>query len=96
MSQISLQTNKRANAGSIAPCQKVGADLFYLDGKDDLLVSDYYSNYPEVAQLSSTSALSVITLMKGFFARHGIPQCVVSENSPQYDSREFCNFAKQY
>lgn len=79
-----------------APWQKVGTDLFHLYGKDYLLVIDYYSNYPEVAQLSSTSAQSVITHMKGFFARHGIPQCVVSDNGPKYDCAEFCEFAKQY
>ncbi|XP_026050672.1 uncharacterized protein K02A2.6-like [Astatotilapia calliptera] len=79
-----------------APWQKVGTDLFHLDGKDYVLVIDYYSNYPEVAQLSSTSAQSVITHMKGFFARHGIPQCVISDNGPQYDCREFSDFAKQY
>uniref|UniRef100_A0A3B4WVJ3 Integrase catalytic domain-containing protein n=1 Tax=Seriola lalandi dorsalis TaxID=1841481 RepID=A0A3B4WVJ3_SERLL len=79
-----------------APWQKVGTDLFHLHGKDDLLGIDYYSNYPEVAQLSSTSAQSVITHMKGFFARHGIPQCVVSDNGPQYDCGEFSEFAKQY
>ncbi|XP_061129807.1 uncharacterized protein K02A2.6-like [Syngnathus typhle] len=79
-----------------APWQKVGTDLFHLHGKDYLLVIDYYSNYPEVAQLSSTSAQSVITHMKGFFARHGIPRCVVSDNGPQYDCGEFSEFAQVY
>uniref|UniRef100_A0A3B4TFD4 Uncharacterized protein n=1 Tax=Seriola dumerili TaxID=41447 RepID=A0A3B4TFD4_SERDU len=32
-----------------------------------------------VAQLSSTSAQSIIRHMKGFFARHGIPQCVFAK-----------------
>uniref|UniRef100_A0A8C6T2H6 Integrase catalytic domain-containing protein n=1 Tax=Neogobius melanostomus TaxID=47308 RepID=A0A8C6T2H6_9GOBI len=31
-----------------------------------------------------------------FFARHGIPQCVVSDNGPQYDCGEFKEFAKHY
>ncbi|XP_030587995.1 uncharacterized protein K02A2.6-like [Archocentrus centrarchus] len=79
-----------------APWQKVGTDLFHLHGKDYLLVVDYYSNYPEVAQLSSTSAQSVITHMKSFFSRHGIPHCVVSDNGPQFDCGEFRDFAVQY
>ncbi|KAK7933488.1 hypothetical protein WMY93_004384 [Mugilogobius chulae] len=69
-----------------APWEKVGTDLFHLHGKDYLLLIDYYSNYPEIAQLTSTTAQSVITHLKGFFARHGIPHCVVSDNGPQYDS----------
>ncbi|KAK7886282.1 hypothetical protein WMY93_025903 [Mugilogobius chulae] len=79
-----------------APWEKVGTDLFHLHGKDYLLLIDYYSNYPEIAQLTSTTAQSVITHLKGFFARHGIPHCVVSDNGPQYDSGEFKDFAKQY
>ena len=50
-----------------APWQMVGTDLFHLQCKDYLLVIDYYSNYPEVAQFSSTSAQSVITHMKVTF-----------------------------
>lgn len=38
-----------------APWQKVGTDLFNLNGKDYLLVIDYDSNFPEVVQFSSTS-----------------------------------------
>ena len=70
--------------------------MSHLHGKDYLLVMDYYSNYPEVAQLPRTSAQSVITHMKGFFARHGIPQCVISDNGSQYDCGELSEFAKQY
>lgn len=49
-----------------APWQKVATDLFHLHGEEYLLVIDYYSNYSEVLQLSSTSAQSVITHMKVF------------------------------
>ena len=51
-----------------APWQKVGTDLFNLHGKDYPLMIDYNSSYPEVAQLSSTSAQSVITHMNGFLS----------------------------
>lgn len=74
----------------------MGTDLFHLNDKDYLVVIDYYSNYPEIAQLSSTSADCVITHIKSFFARHGIPQSVVSDNGPQYNCREFRQFAEQY
>ena len=61
-----------------------------------LLVIDYFSRYIEVAKLSSESSANVITHMKSIFARHGIPQEVISDNGPQYSSREFAKFSKEY
>lgn len=78
------------------PWQKVGTDIFHLDGKNYLLVIDYLSNYPEMALLSNMSATCVITHMKSIFARHGIPQIVYSDNGPCYSCREFQLFAQEY
>ena len=44
---------------------------------------DYYSRFIEIAKLSSTSSSMVITHLKSIFARHGIPEVVVSDNGPQ-------------
>lgn len=66
------------------PWEKVGTDLFQLNGKDYLVVIDYYSNYPEVEQLHHTTSNYVIQCMKSIFARHGIPHIVQSDNGPQY------------
>ena len=41
--------------------QKVSADIFTLDGKDYLIVIDYYSHFPEMARLESKTASCVIT-----------------------------------
>ena len=34
--------------------------------------------------------------MKPLFARHGIPDVIISDNGPQYSSQEFQQFAKDY
>ena len=78
------------------PWQKIGTDLFYLDGKNYLLVIDYLSNYPEIALLPNMSASCVIKHMKSIFARHGIPQIVYSDNGPSYSCKEFQDFAQEY
>lgn len=78
------------------PWQKVGTDLFHLNGKNYLLVIDYYSNFPEIALLSSMTATCVITHLKSIFARHGICQTLQSDNGPCYNCKEFQNFAEEY
>ena len=78
------------------PWRKIGADLFTLFGKNFLVVVDYTSNYPEVAKLEDLSSTNTISHMKSIMARHGLPSVVVSDNGPQFSSREFTQFAKQY
>jgi hypothetical protein len=46
------------------PWQKVGADLFEFQGQQYLLVADYYSNYPFIRHLKSTTSAAVIVCMK--------------------------------
>ena len=55
------------------PWQKIGSDLFLLNGKTYLIAIDYFSRYPEVVTLSSVTSQSVITALKSLFARYGIP-----------------------
>ncbi|XP_064477447.1 uncharacterized protein K02A2.6-like [Ornithodoros turicata] len=78
------------------PWNKVGADLFYLNGSNYLLLVDYYSRYPEVLRLLSTSAKAVIQRMKEIFARYGIPQEVYSDSGPQFKCDEFFQFSRDY
>uniref|UniRef100_A0A3B1JHU7 Integrase catalytic domain-containing protein n=1 Tax=Astyanax mexicanus TaxID=7994 RepID=A0A3B1JHU7_ASTMX len=78
------------------PWQRVGTDLFHLEGKNYLLVIDYLSNYPEIALLSTMTAACVIKHLKSIFARHGIPQMVCSDNGPCFSCKEFQAFAEMY
>lgn len=38
----------------------------------------------------------VVRVLKNIFARHGVPSTLISENGPQYDSKEMKEFAKKY
>ena len=79
------------------PWEMVGSDLFMLNNENYLMVVDYYSRYPEVAHLGrDTSAQHVIDKMKEIFARHGIPDYLVSDNGPQYSSSLFTDFVRAY
>lgn len=79
-----------------SPWEQVALDLFHLDGQDFLLVVDYRSRYPEVISLRSTTADAVILATKSIFARHGIPDTVISDNEPQFACTAFQNFAEVY
>ena len=78
------------------PWQKVGTDLFLLNGATYIVIVDYFSRYPEVIKLASTTSQSVIAALKSTSVRHGILEIVVSDNGPQYCSQEFTEFAKAY
>lgn len=78
------------------PWQKVGTDLFEWRKESYLLIVDYYSRYIEVAKLKRTTAEEVIIHTKSIYARHGIPEIVVSDNGPQYSSEEYRKFAHAY
>ena len=75
------------------PWQKVGSDLFELNGSPYLLVVDYLSAFVEISKLSSTTSASIVNHMTSMFARHGVPEVVVTDNGPQYASDTFRRFA---
>lgn len=78
------------------PWQRVAMDLFELDGNNYLVIVDYYSRWIEVAHMKSTTTQAVIEVVKSIFSRFGIPEVVVSDNGPQFSSRDFLQFSKDY
>jgi len=79
------------------PWQKVATDLFQWKQSTFLLIVDYYSRFIEIARLSNApTAEEVVTHTKSIFARHGIPECVISDNGPQYTSGLYEEFSKCY
>ena len=61
-----------------------------------LIVVDYFSHYPEVIQLRSTTSQTVINSLKVKFARQGIPENLRTDNGPQFGSHGFAEFAMSY
>ena len=47
---------------------ELGADIFMLEGISYLLMVDYFSRYPEVIRLTSTTSSSIITGFKSAMA----------------------------
>jgi len=77
------------------PWQKLAADIMTLHGKDYLVITDYYSKYPEIALLEKKTAGCVIRHLKSIMARHGIPEQLCTDNVP-FNSTEFLQFTREW
>ncbi|UYV70333.1 K02A2.6-like [Cordylochernes scorpioides] len=71
-------------------------DLCQFEGKHFLVITDYYSCYPEFSRLDNLSAETVILHTKSIFARHGIPKLVRMDKGPQFKNYLFQNFEKRF
>ena len=60
------------------PRAKVVADLCELDNRTLFVITDYFSNFIEVARINSVTSRSVIKEIKSVFARYGIPDVLVT------------------
>ena len=78
------------------PWEMEASDLFTFDGRDYVLVIDYYRNYPEVEHLPDTQLGTVINTIKGILACNGKCLKFVSDNGPQYTSSMFTKFASEW
>ena len=78
------------------PWSKVAVDLYDLDGRTLLVISDYYSNYIEVARVTSITSRSIIKELKAVFARFGIPEALVTDNGAQFSSADVSVFARTW
>ena len=57
---------------------------------------DNLTKYRDLEQLNDTDAESTILQMKKIFARQGVPEVVISDNGPQYASKEFKEFSESW
>ena len=78
------------------PWSKLGVYIFELQGKQYLVIVDYYSGFVELDLLTHLTANQVINHCKSQFSRHGIPDVLISDNGPQFSSHEFQQFVKHY
>ena len=76
--------------------QKVGSDIFEHASRTYALVVDYYSRWIEIREMKGYTTEHLVNCLKSIFACQGIPETVISDNGPQYNSEEFRKFAQIY
>ena len=57
-----------------------------------LVVIDRYSRFPEVTIVNSTKSSSLFIQLDRIFAVHGIPELIISDNGPPFNSDEFSRY----
>ena len=96
----SYQPKKKmvSHSATNSPWAKVASDLFEYKKSTYVLVVDYFSNFIDVSKLppGETKSEDVIKHTKSIYARHRIPEIVISDNDPHYSSDEYKRFAKEW
>jgi hypothetical protein len=76
------------------PWQHVHVDYAEKDGFNFLVVIDSYSKWPEIFRMNSTTTTATIAVLRQLFSRYGLPLQLVSDNGPQFASRQFEEFLR--
>jgi hypothetical protein len=82
------------------PWQILAADLFgpLPTGERIFVLKCLRTKWPEIKIIlrgQSTDAVSIIGAMEQIFSTHGIPDQIMTDNGPPFNSIKFANFAKQ-
>ena len=57
-----------------------------------ILLVDAHSKWPEVFEMPNTTSRKTIEILRQVFSAYGLPEQLVSDNGPQFISREFAEF----
>ena len=64
--------------------------------KTYMVAVDLFSRFPVVRQLRGESTKLVLDALKDIFSNFGIPETIISDNSPCYKSQEFNEFCASF
>lgn len=84
------------HSAPVRPWQKVATDIFTVHSRNYLITVDYFSQFFEVDFLPELTSSTIIQKLKAHFARHGIPETIISDNGGQLVSFEFQSFCKSW
>ena len=79
-----------------APWQRVHVDFTTYQPNHYLIMVDAHSKWPEVVgPMKTTTAEATTNAMRSIFARYGLPNQIVSDNGPPFQSAEYQEFLQQ-
>ncbi|XP_062698443.1 uncharacterized protein K02A2.6-like [Aedes albopictus] len=78
------------------PFSRIHADFFYFDSKTYLLVVDSHTKWLEIELMKyGTDAGKVIKKFTAIFARFGLPDVLVTDGGPPFNSSQFTTFMER-
>ena len=79
------------------PFQELAADFCSYAGHDFLIIVDCYTDWPDIIhQGHDATAPRLLAAMKQAFSRSGVPDVVWSDQGPQFTSKLFQDFSKEW
>ena len=79
------------------PFQEIAADFCSYAAHDFLISVDCYSDWPDIVHMGhNTTTPRLITALQQAFCRSGAPDIVWSDQGPQFTSKMFQEFAKEW
>ena len=67
-------------------------DYFYMNGRLYILICDYFSKFPFLFQVKTTSFANLKDHLEELFSVEGIPNEIMSNNGPLFNGKEFSSY----
>ena len=74
------------------PWERIAMDYFYMNGRLYILICDYFSKFPFLFQVKTTSFANLKDHLMELFSVEGIPDEIMSDNGPPFNGKEFSSF----
>ena len=74
------------------PWERIVMDYFYMNGRLYILICDYFSKFPFLFQVKTTSFANLKDHLEELFSVEGIPDEIMSDNGPPFNGKEFSSY----
>ena len=74
------------------PWERIAMDYFYMNGRLYILICDYFSKFPFLFQVKTTSFANLKDHLEELFSVEGTPDEIMSDNGPPFNGKEFSSY----
>ena len=74
------------------PWERVARDYFYMNGRLYILICDYFSKFPFLFQIKTTSFANLKDHLVELFSVEGTLNEIMSDNGPPFNGKDFSSF----